>query len=188
MSIREQFKALVREVFPETMGGTPDLFQPDCGWDAWEEKAKAILSQPEEPRGDRLWDRDALKLVLPLVRKIRDYDKKSDWVEPVVNMIRDWAIAALTSPARTEGLRELCEEIVKADDIGVGSMMERDFAAAFQKIARKAVAHLTAIAAHPPVWDEGKPCPDCGGDYDRGHNQGCPRGAAHLPQQGVKDA
>jgi hypothetical protein len=33
----------VREVMPETMGGTPDLFMPEGGWDAWEELAVATI-------------------------------------------------------------------------------------------------------------------------------------------------
>lgn len=60
-----QLVMLLRAVLPESMGGTPDLFAPDCGhqgshrwsdgfpdtyddhdsWDCWEEQAKAVLAE-----------------------------------------------------------------------------------------------------------------------------------------------
>jgi hypothetical protein len=39
-----QLYALLYEVLPENMGGTPDLFSPQEGWERWEERAKAALA------------------------------------------------------------------------------------------------------------------------------------------------
>lgn len=40
----------IREATIDAMGGTPDLFSPDRGWDEWDEKAKRLLSAPELAR------------------------------------------------------------------------------------------------------------------------------------------
>ena len=43
---------LLREVLPENMGGTPDLFGPDGGWDEWEARAKVALAPQAGERGE----------------------------------------------------------------------------------------------------------------------------------------
>ena len=40
---------LLREVLPQRMGGYPDLFYPPGGWEAWEERAIAVLGEPASP-------------------------------------------------------------------------------------------------------------------------------------------
>jgi len=38
------------QVLPEKMGGTPDLFSPEGGWDKWEEKARSALGDVGDVR------------------------------------------------------------------------------------------------------------------------------------------
>jgi hypothetical protein len=45
---------------------------------------------------------------------------------------------------------------------------------------------LAALSASAGEWLPGTPCPDCGGDYDRGHNPGCPHGPASAGEPEVK--
>jgi hypothetical protein len=40
----DALRECLEQVTPEAMGGTPDLFHPEGGWDAWEKKAKRALS------------------------------------------------------------------------------------------------------------------------------------------------
>jgi hypothetical protein len=47
----QRLEAVVREVMPDVMGGAPDLFWPDGGWEAWEERARAALAPPRPGRG-----------------------------------------------------------------------------------------------------------------------------------------
>lgn len=38
-------KMMLEQVTLDAMGGTPDLFGPDCGWDDWDHKVEAILQK-----------------------------------------------------------------------------------------------------------------------------------------------
>lgn len=40
-----ELETVLREVIPQSMGGYPDLFYPPGGWEAWEERALAILER-----------------------------------------------------------------------------------------------------------------------------------------------
>ena len=52
----ERYRELLDAVLLSRMGGVPDLFGPDGGWDAWDARARAALSgetiQPPEKQSE----------------------------------------------------------------------------------------------------------------------------------------
>ncbi len=63
--------------------------------------------------------------------------------------------------------------------LGLGDQRDLALAEAFRRYPDYTPA--------PAEWKEGTPCPDCGGDYDRGHNKGCPRGPTAPPEKPAQE-
>jgi hypothetical protein len=40
-----RLRSLLKEVLIDSMGGMPDLFCPDHGWEEWDERARAALKE-----------------------------------------------------------------------------------------------------------------------------------------------